>query len=124
MTARSPYVRHESPYATLSAGMMRLLVAKGIGRNGWAVMAALCCGVHEDRTLDRRSAAAIRSMTGLTPNQVARGMAELRDKGIIAPVTRINAVGYAHPDRSNFGHVAQYCFTKEAWKRIIRNSSC
>ena len=119
----SPYARYQPPYATVPMGLVRLLVAKGVGRNGWAVMAALCCGVHEDGVLDVRSAASVCEMSGLTRNQVARGMAELRERGIIVAVARRNARGYLHPDRSNFGHVAQYCFTREAWRTIYRNAT-
>lgn len=105
MAGYSPYARYEAPYSTMPTALMRVLVRKGVGRNGWAVMAALCCGVHEDSTIDRRSAASVCEMTGLTRNQVARGMAELREKGVIVPVMRTNAAGYAHPDRSNFSRI-------------------
>lgn len=88
MGGYSPYARYQPPYATVPMGLVRLLVDKGVGRNGWAVMAALSCGVHENGVLDVQSAASACEMTGLTRNQVARGMAELRDKGVIAPCPR------------------------------------
>ena len=97
---------------------MKLLVEKRVGRNGWAVMVALCRKVYADGRLGRTPAAEIAEASGLTAYQVARGMKELRDKGIIAPVTRKTAQGYRHPDRSNYGHVAQYRFTKKAWARV------
>ena len=94
---------------------MKLLVDKKVGRNGWAVMVVLCRKVYADGRLGRTPAAEIAEASGLTAYQVARGMKELRDKELIAPVTRKTAQGYRHPDRSNYGHVAQYRFTKKAW---------
>ena len=115
MNQKAGYVKYRAPYTTLPFGLMRLLVEKQVGRNSWPVMAALCNGVHVNRMLDVKSSERIVKLTGLTANQVARGMRELREKGVIVPVTRKTKDGYRHPDRSNFGHVAQYCFTPEAW---------
>ena len=56
---------------------------------------------------------------GQLAQQVTRGMAELRDKGVIAPVVRRTAAGRRVPDRSNFGHVAQYCITRDVWARVV-----
>ena len=94
------------------------MVQKKVGRNGWAVMAALCMGVHVDRTFDMKPAARIAELTGLSEKQVARGMAELRQRGVIVPVTRRSKDGSRHVDRPCFGHVATYCFTKSAWDCI------
>ena len=114
-----PFARYPpSEFATLPTGLMRLLVDKKVGRNGWAVMVALCRKVYADGRLGRTPASEIAEVAGLTAYQVARGMKELRDKELIAPVTRKTAQGYRHPDRSNYGHVAQYRFTKKAWARI------
>jgi|GEM_PF-1133203 len=114
-----PFARYPaSTFATVPGGLACLMAEKRVGRNGWAVMVALCRRVYADGRLGRTPAAEIAEASGLTAYQVARGMKELRDKGIIAPVTRKTAQGYRHPDRSNYGHVAQYRFTKKAWARI------
>ena len=105
-------------YATIQDGLARVLVSKGVGRNGWAVMAALCRAVYYDGRMRAVSAESISAAYGLTKAQVARGMSELRDKGIIEPVTVTTSRGYRYPDRSNFGHVAQYRFTKATWEAI------
>ena len=115
---KADYVFYEKPYASLSPQLIQLLVSKGIGRNGWAVMAALCMGVHADRTFDMKPASRIAELTGLTEKQVSRGVAELRQLNIIVPITRKAKDGTRHIDRSCFGHVATYCFTKDAWRLI------
>lgn len=113
-----PFARYPaSTFSTVQAGLVQLMVEKRVGRNGWAVMVALCRKVYADGRLGRTPAAELAKVSGLTAYQVARGMKELRDKGIIAPVIRKTAQGYRHPDRSNYGHVAQYRFTKKAWAR-------
>jgi hypothetical protein len=45
-------------------------------------------------------------------------MAELRGKGIIVPVIRKTKDGSRHLDRSAYGHVAQYCITRDLWNAI------
>ena len=55
--------------------------------------------------------------------QVARGMAELRERGVIVPVMRRTADGRRAPDRSNFGHVAQYCIAREVWAKVATEPS-
>lgn len=102
---------------------MQVLVERKVGRNGLMVMIALCGAVYADGRLGRMSSDLMSEITGLTTNQNARGMKELRDKKIITPVIRRTKEDYRHPDRSNFGHVAQYCFTKEVWARIESISS-
>lgn len=118
MAARADYVLYEPPYSSLSPRLIQLMVSKGVGRNGWAVMAALCMGVHTDRTFDMKPASRIAELTGLTEKQVSRGVAELRQLNIIVPITQKAKDGTRHIDRSCFGHVATYCFTRDAWQLI------
>ena len=105
-------------YATIQDGLLKLLVETQVGRNGWAVIVAMCRTIYFDGRFGRISAKDIAATTGMSSYQIARGMTELREKGIIVPVYRTTSEGYRHLDRSNLGHVAQYCFTKDAWKRI------
>lgn len=105
-------------YSTIQQGLMQVLVERKVGRNGLMVMIALCGAIYADGRLGRMSSELMSDITGLTANQNARGMKELRDKKIITPTIRRTKEDYRHPDRSNFGHVAQYCFTKEVWARI------
>ena len=86
-------------------------------------MVALCRKVYTDGRLGRVSAKEISERTGLTAYQVARGMAELREKGVIVPVVRRNSEGVRRPDRSNFGHVAQYCIARDVWQRVETDAS-
>lgn len=64
------------------------------------------------------SAREISRRTGLTTRRVAHGMAELRDKGVIVPVLRRGADGAWRPDRSRFGHVAQYRIADDVWMTV------
>lgn len=105
-------------FAMIQEGLIEELVKRQVGRNGWAVMVALCRKVYADGRLGRASAKEISSCTGLTRYQVARGMTELRNKGLIVPVIRRNSEGYRRPDRSNFGHIAQYCITRDVWASV------
>ena len=105
-------------YSTIPDGLMLALVSKQVGRNGWAVMVALCRKVYADGKLGRASAEEIARRSGLTRYQIARGMTELRDKNIIVPVVRKTADGFRKLDRSNYGHVAQYCITRDVWKLV------
>ena len=66
----------------------------------------------------RASADELSSRCGLTRKQVARGMMDLRGKGIIEPVTCVTAEGTAKPDRLAFGHVAQYRISPEVWATV------
>ena len=115
---KADYVLYEAPYASLSPQLIQLMVSRGVGRNGWAVMMALCTGVHSDRTFDMKPASKIAELTGLNEKQVSRGVAELRQQNIIVPITRKAKDGTRHIDRSCFGHVATYCFTRDAWQLI------
>ena len=123
MASKAGYVRFKPPYASLSPEMVQLMVSKGIGRNAWAVIIALSSGIRSDRTLDLKSAQRIAESTGLSEKQIARGMAELKAKNILAPVIRQSKDGTRRVDRSCFGHVATYCFTKEAWEFIEKGFS-
>ena len=105
-------------YATIQDGLARVLVEREVGRNGWAVMIALCGTVYYDGRLCRVGSAEISERFGLTKNQIARVMTELRSKGVIEPITLTTKKGYRHRDGSTFGHVAQYRFTREVWQRI------
>lgn len=105
-------------FTILPDALVGVLVARQVGRNGWAVMAALCHAIFSDGRIGVMSSNEVCARTGLTKYQVARGMTELRDKGIIAPVIRTNAEGYRHPDRSNYGHVARYCICRDIWALV------
>ena len=118
MADQSSYIRLAAPYTTVPPGLVKLLVDRRVGRNAWPVMLALGIGIHENRVLDVRSADAIMEHTGLSAKQVACGMGELREKGIIVPVIRRTHAGDRHLDRSSYRHVAQYCFTPDAWELI------
>lgn len=102
-------------FTILPDALVGVLVERQVGRNAWAVMAALCHAVFSDGRIGVMLSNEVCAHTGLTKYQVARGMTELRDKGIIAPVIRTNAEGYRHPDRSNYGHVARYCICRDIW---------
>lgn len=105
-------------FTILPDGLVAALVVRKVGRNGWAVMMALCHMVFSDGKLGVVSAKEIAARTGLTEYQVARGMTDLREHGIIAPVIRKNAAGYRHPDKSTYRHVAQYCICKDVWAKV------
>lgn len=114
-----PFARfHTQTYTVLPDALIAALVEKGIGRNGWAVLAALCHRIYTDGRLGRASAQSISETTGLTKYQIARGMTELRNERIIVPVIRKTQEGYRHPDRSNFHHVAQYRICKDIWEAV------
>ena len=110
-------------YATVQEGLTRAMASARVGSNGWPVMVALCHKIYADGRLGRASADEIARRTGLTHAQIMRGMRELRDKGIIVPVIRKTKEGYRHPDRSAFGHVAQYCITRDLWGVISAGQS-
>lgn len=91
-------------------------------RNGWPVMAALCIKVYANGVFGLASSNWIQELTGLTANQVARGMKELRDAEIICPVVLTAKSGVGHFDRSCFKHVAQYQFTNPVWRKINKDA--
>jgi hypothetical protein len=114
-----PFARYPScTYTTMQDGLIVELIARKVGRNGWAVMAALCHRVYSDGKLGRVSAEELSRSFKLTPRQVAHGMEELRSKGVIVPVVRKRADGVLVPDRSRFGNVAQYCISKDVWSSV------
>ena len=119
---RDRYVRYPKlTYATIQSGLAKVLVRVGVGRNGWAVMCALCSQVLADGRIGVMSSKRIQEWSGLSEKQVARGMAELREKRIIEPVMRTTYDGFRNKDRPSFRHVAQYRFTKPAWDLIEKN---
>ena len=105
-------------FATLPEGIVLELVARRVGRNGWAVMVALCRKLYEDGRLGMSSAKEVSRFTGLTAYQVARGMTELRDIGVIVPVVVKDSEGRRRPDRSSSGHVARYCVSRDVWATV------
>ena len=109
-------------YATIQEELTKAMARERVGRNGWAVMVALCQKIYADGRLGRASADEIARRTGLTRAQIARGMMELRNKGLIVPVIRKTAEGFRHPDRPSYGHVAQYCFPRDLWKSMMNNN--
>lgn len=80
-------------YSTVQDGITTVLVQRKVGRNGWAVMVAMCRKVYGDGKLGRISAEEIVERTGLTTAQVTRGMRELRERSIIVPIIRENSKG-------------------------------
>ena len=110
-------------FTTIPDGIIGALTEKQVGRNGWAVMAVLCKMVHADGRLGTVSAESIAEQSRLTLPQVARGMRDLRQRGVIAPVVLKNRRGYRHPDKSCHGHVAQYCVCKDVWSQVTRQEN-
>ena len=114
-----PFARYPScTYTTMQDGLIVELIARKVGRNGWAVMAALCHRVYSDGKLGRVSAEELSRSFKLTPRQVAHGMEELRGKGVIAPVVRRTADGLWVADRSRLDHVAQYRIADDVWSSV------
>jgi hypothetical protein len=99
------------------------LNARRVGRNGLFVMMDLCRQTYEDGALGIAPARDVSQRTGLTAYQVARGMAELRDKGIIEPVTVRGRDGIKRPDRSTHGHVARYRIAHDVWDGVQLDSA-
>lgn len=116
------YARYgKGEFSTMPMGLVEFLSRVQVGRNAWPVMMCLCQQVHADGTLGMRSRESIVRDTGLTAAQVSRGMADLKEHLVIEPVVRRTADGRKRRDRSNFGHVARYRFTKEAWAFVKPN---
>jgi hypothetical protein len=121
---RTPFARFPAgDYFTMPYGLVAIMAERRVASNGWPVMAALCRRIFDSGVLGRCGRDEVAELTGLTYSQIARGMAELRQKEIIVPVIRKTAEGYRHLDRSNFGHVAQYCIAQDIWARIEKESS-
>lgn len=94
------------------------MAERRVGRNGWAVMTALCRTVLADGRFGVVSAEKVSEYSGLTRAQVARGMSDLKEKKIMEPVVRRNAKGQKRRDRSSFGHVAQHRICRDVWKLV------
>ena len=105
-------------FSVVPQGLVIELSARRVGRNGLVVMIDLCRQLYEDGTIGRTPARDVSERTGLSSYQVARGMAELRDKGIIEPVTVRGRDGVRRPDRSTHGHVARNRINDDVWKRV------
>ena len=111
-------------YFTMPYGLVEIMAKRRVASNGWPVMAALCRRIYANGVLGRCGREEIAKLTGLTYSQIARGMSELRQKEIIVPVIRKTAEGYRHLDRSNFGHIAQYCISRDIWESIGMEDTC
>lgn len=107
-----------SAFATIPGGIVSELVARRVGRNGWAVMVALCRKLYEDGCFGMSSSKEIQAFTGLSAYQVARGMTELRERGLIVPLIVRGCDGRRRPDRSSSGHVARYCVARDIWEGL------
>ena len=105
-------------FTMIQQGLIAELAAREVGRNGLVVMLALCRKVYDDGRLGRASAVSISEYTGLDLRQVERGMADLRKRGVIAPVKFKDDEGRWREDRSCGGHVAQQRITKDAWSSV------
>ena len=116
---KSGFARFPKPtYATIQHGLLKVLVERKVGRNGLAVMIALCSCIYANGKLGVASSERIQEITGLNAVQVMHGIKELRDKEIVHTVTRKLKSGAMKADRSMPGHVAQYEFTRDVWARI------
>ena len=102
----------------LQKGLVTELASRRVGRNGLIVMIALCRKVYDDGKLGRASAISISEFTGLGLRQVERGMADLKERGIIEPVRFKDDEGRWRYDRSCGGHVAQHRIAKEIWENV------
>ena len=105
-------------FTMIQQGLIAELAAREVGRNGLVVMLALCRKVYDDGRLGRASAVSISEYTGLDLRQVERGMADLRERGVIEPVRFKDDEGRWREDRSCGGHVAQQRITKDAWSPV------
>lgn len=99
MIDRNRFAQYKPHHFTMvPTALLGELTGRRVGRNGWAVMAALCRKVYTDGRIGRLPASDVSAMTGLTPYQVARGMTELRKKGLIVPVILKQSNGRRRPD--------------------------
>ena len=106
----------------LQKGLVTELASRQVGRNGLIVMMALCRKVYDDGKLGRASAASISEYTGLNLRQVERGMADLRERGVIEPVRFKDDDGRWRHDRSCGGHVVQHRIAKDVWASVQLDS--
>ena len=106
-------------FAVIPKSVMRYACNSGLGRNGLLVLMSLCCYVNRNGVLGKKSRMQIAIDTGMTLEQVSRGMKDLKDKLIIEPTMRWSETQKKLvPDRSNFGHVATYRLTEEVIRHI------
>lgn len=105
-------------FSTIPAALVAEMVDRRVGRNGWAVMVALCSKLYEDGCFGVSPAKEMAAFTGLSAYQVARGMTELREKGLIVPLIVKDVEGRRRPDRSSSGHVARYCVARGIWEKV------
>ena len=105
-------------YSTIPEVLAHVLAREQVGRNGCLVFIALCRKVYADGKFGRASAEELSRRCGLTRQQIARGMMDLRGKGIVEPVVRTTADGRRAPDRPGFGHVAQYRIEPNVWATV------
>lgn len=104
-------------FSTIPKEIVEVMARRRVGANGWPVMLALCRRIYSNGLLGKCGRDSIRAFTGLTYAQIARAMTELREKEIIAPVYR-KLDGYTVLDRSNQGHIAQYCICRDVWAAV------
>ncbi len=120
--ASNEAVKYQSGrFSTIPVSLIKFLVLVKVGRNAMAVIMTLCRHVRPDGSFAKLSRAKMAAETTLTHEQIARGMAELKQKLVIEPISFVSADGTIKQDRSNFRHVATYRFTKEAWNYIQRD---
>ena len=81
-------------------------------------MVALCRKLYEDGCFGMSSSKEMAAFTGLSAYQIARGMTELREKGLIVPLIVKDADGRRRPGRSSSGHVARYCVARSIWETV------
>lgn len=113
-----PFARfNPGRYTTLPEEVARVMARRRVGANGRPVMLALSRRIYADGELGTYGREDISAFTGLTYRQIARGMSELREKGIIAPVIR-KVDGYRRLDHSTHSHVARYCICRDVWELV------
>ena len=114
---------HSGRFTTIPASLIEYLVRVKVGRNGMAVIMSLCRHARPDGTFAKYSREKMSAETTLTPAQVSRGIAELKEKLVIESTSTISLNGTKRPDRANFGHIATYRFTQQAWSFIQEDIS-
>ncbi len=116
---RDAFARYPAlTYSTIPEALAHALARSRVGCNGWAVMIALSRKIYADGRFGRASAKELSARCGLTRQQIARGMMDLRGKGIVEPVAVKSADGTEKPDRPAFGHVAQYRIASNVWATV------
>ncbi|WP_282710909.1 hypothetical protein [Lancefieldella sp. Marseille-Q7238] len=114
-----PFARsNPGRYTTLAQEAARVMARRRMGADGWPVMLALCNRIYADGELGTYGREEISTFTGLTYRQIVRGMSELREKDIIAPVIR-KVDGYCRLDHSIHGHVARYYICRDIFWALV-----